>query len=160
VNWGAAEIIGDRELQFVIQINQDYTVGGINPEWDGSNDYSRQGLGSEYSVSPNIPIFKDGVLVYGEPVTGDNTTPTSTPTGTPTDTPTPPPGNCPHIIGDVDGNNSVNIVDALLIAQFYVNLDPDGFEECAADVTGDGRVNIVDALRVAQCYVGLISCQF
>jgi hypothetical protein len=160
VNWGSAEMVGKRELQFVIQIIQDYTIGGSNPVWDGTNDYSRQGLGGEYSESPRIPIFKDGVLVYGEPVPGDDTTPTPTPSATPTPTQTTPPGDCPFVNGDVDGDDSIDIVDALLIARFYVHLNPDGFEECAADVNGDGNVTITDALLVAQCYVNLIPCQF
>ena len=58
--------------------------------------------------------------------------------------------------GDVNGDLSVTIVDALLIAQFYVGLEPEPFFERYADVNGDGAINIVDALLVAQYYVGLI----
>jgi len=59
--------------------------------------------------------------------------------------------------GDVNSSNGINIVDALLIAQFYVGLDPADFDEAAADVNADGKINIVDALLIAQYYVGLIS---
>jgi hypothetical protein len=59
--------------------------------------------------------------------------------------------------GDVNTDGAVNIVDALLIAQYYVGLNPSGFATSNADVTGDGAVDIVDALRVARYYVGLIS---
>jgi hypothetical protein len=58
--------------------------------------------------------------------------------------------------GDVDSNGTINIVDALLIAQFYVNLDPPDFDEDAADVSGDGAITILDALLIAQFYVNLI----
>jgi len=59
--------------------------------------------------------------------------------------------------GDVNSKDGINIVDALLIAQFYVGLDPADFDEAAADVNADGKINIVDALLVAQYYVGLIT---
>jgi len=81
---------------------------------------------------------KVGVLVTG--------------TGTGTPQPTPTPGEC----GDVNDDAKVNIVDALLISQYYVGLNPDPFYAVVADVNGDGKINIVDALLVAQYYVGLI----
>jgi len=58
--------------------------------------------------------------------------------------------------GDINGDSSTNIVDALLLSQCYV-----GLISCPSadigDVNCDGQVNIVDALLVAQLYVGLIS---
>jgi pectinesterase len=57
--------------------------------------------------------------------------------------------------GDVNGNGIVDIVDALLIAQFYVGLNPANFDQSFADVNGDAGVTIVDALIIAQVYVGL-----
>ncbi len=59
--------------------------------------------------------------------------------------------------GDVDSNSEIDIVDALLIAQYYVDLNPRDFDEGAADVDGDGIIDIVDALLIAQYYVDLIS---
>ena len=58
--------------------------------------------------------------------------------------------------GDVNSSEMTNIVDALLIAQFYVGLNPSNFDQSVADVNGDNRIGIVDALLVAQYYVGLI----
>jgi hypothetical protein len=60
-------------------------------------------------------------------------------------------------LGDANRDNSVNIVDALLIAQYYVGLNPSPFYSAQADVNCDGSVSIVDALVVAQYYVGLIA---
>ena len=64
--------------------------------------------------------------------------------------------------GDVNGDNSVNIVDALLTAQLQVGLRTCGemarYDAC--DIAADGLCNIADALRMAQCSVGLISCDF
>jgi arabinan endo-1,5-alpha-L-arabinosidase len=59
--------------------------------------------------------------------------------------------------GDVNGNNTVDIVDALLVAQYYVGLNPQGFDTTVADVNCDNAIDIIDALRIAQYYVGLVS---
>jgi DUF1680 family protein len=67
-----------------------------------------------------------------------------------------PPGQT-GTLGDTNGNGTVDIVDALLIAQYYVGLDPAGFIEGNADTNCDGSIDIVDALLVARYYVGLIS---
>lgn len=59
-------------------------------------------------------------------------------------------------IGDVNYDSIVNIIDALVIAQYYVGLHPSPFNQESADVNCDGLINIIDALFVAQYYVGLI----
>ncbi|MBN2532509.1 MAG: hypothetical protein JXB88_06430, partial [Spirochaetales bacterium] len=59
--------------------------------------------------------------------------------------------------GDVNGDGTVDIVDALLVAQYYVGLDPAGFIPGNADTNCDGNIDIVDALLIAQYYVGLIT---
>jgi hypothetical protein len=59
--------------------------------------------------------------------------------------------------GDVDSSGDIGIVDALLIAQYYVNLNPSNFDSSVADVNGDGNITITDALFVARYYVNLIS---
>lgn len=58
--------------------------------------------------------------------------------------------------GDVNNDNSIDIVDALLIAQYYVGLNPSPFNPQVADVNCDGTIDIIDALMVAQYYVGII----
>ncbi len=65
--------------------------------------------------------------------------------------------------GDVNGDGSVSIGDALVVAQYDV-----GLRTCAqlahadrCDVNSDSACDIGDALRIAQCDVGLISsCTF
>jgi hypothetical protein len=59
--------------------------------------------------------------------------------------------------GDVNGSGSVDVVDALLVAQYYVGLNPANFNASVADVNCSGAIDIVDALQIAQLYVGLIS---
>ncbi|MBN2441186.1 MAG: agmatine deiminase family protein [Spirochaetales bacterium] len=72
----------------------------------------------------------------------------------PVPTPTPDPGIVP---GDVNSDGMVDIVDALLVSQFYVGLDPAGFNQSKADTNCDGSIDIIDALLIAQFYVGLIT---
>ncbi|MBN2533640.1 MAG: endo-1,4-beta-xylanase [Spirochaetales bacterium] len=61
----------------------------------------------------------------------------------------------PDNLGDVDGDGEINIVDALLIAQYYVGLVT--IDTTNADTNCDGSIDIVDALLIAQYYVGLIN---
>jgi len=89
--------------------------------------------------------------VRGASTSGTTTTSTSTTTTT-------------IACGDVNGDGVVNIADALLTAQYDVDLRTCGQapfshpEVC--DVNSDGACNIGDALKMAQCDVGVISCLF
>jgi peptidoglycan/xylan/chitin deacetylase (PgdA/CDA1 family) len=60
-------------------------------------------------------------------------------------------------LGDTNHSGGIDIVDALLIAQAYVGLNPSNYFATEADTNCSGSVDIVDALLVAQLYVGLIS---
>jgi hypothetical protein len=59
-------------------------------------------------------------------------------------------------LGDVNEDGSIDIIDALLLAQYYVGLQPD-INANSADVNCDGVINIIDALLIAQYYVGLVN---
>jgi spore coat protein H len=59
--------------------------------------------------------------------------------------------------GDVNTDGAINIVDALLVARYYVGLDVPDFNTVYADVDGNGSVQITDALLIARYYVGLIT---
>jgi hypothetical protein len=76
-----------------------------------------------------------------------------------TTAPSPAP-TASGLLGDVNGSGSVDIVDALLIAQYYVGINPSNFNPAMADVNKSGAIDIVDALLIAQCYVGIVSCAF
>jgi endoglucanase len=100
--------------------------------------------------------------------TGTQTTPpTPVPTQQATDVPTTPPtpestapsSSTPeaNVLGDVNDSGGIDIVDALLVAQYYVGLDPADFIGNRADTNCNGTIDIVDALLIAQYYVGLIS---
>ena len=62
----------------------------------------------------------------------------------------------PWDLGDVNHDGNVDIVDALLVAQYTVDLDPQPFYPEQADVNEDGLINIIDALLIAQYYVEII----
>lgn len=127
-------------------------------EYDQGNDYSFDNSSpNDFTANTKITAYHEGALIFG--VEPDSPDPTETPTPTPTPTPTSPPEDtfgpgAPK--GDVNDDGQVDIVDALLVAQFYVGLDVT-IDEDAADVNCDEAVDIVDALLIAQYYVGLIS---
>ena len=59
--------------------------------------------------------------------------------------------------GDVNSNGEIDIIDALLVAKYFVGVDLKPFDRSAADVSGDGVINIIDALQIAQYYVEIIT---
>jgi hypothetical protein len=66
--------------------------------------------------------------------------------------------NSQTALGDPDTNGSITIVDALLVARYYVGLlVPDPFDTDSADVNCSGDIEIIDALLIARYYVGLIT---
>jgi hypothetical protein len=103
-----------------------------------------------------VPTVTEGVYLVSI-TTGAGTSNSVQFTVTPAPTPTPLIPNCPkNLLGDVNQDFSVDIVDALLVAQIYVGLLAMPTPPCA-DVNGSGSIDIVDALMIAQYYVGLIT---
>ncbi|MBN2737045.1 MAG: glycoside hydrolase family 11 protein [Spirochaetales bacterium] len=72
----------------------------------------------------------------------------------------PTPSTIRSFIGDVNDDESINIIDALLVAQYYVGIKPDIFIQDNADVNIDLKIDILDSLLISQCYVGIIACNF
>ena len=57
--------------------------------------------------------------------------------------------------GNVNGDNTIDVSDALLVCQFYLgNVAPTDAQNAAADVSGDGAVDVSDALMICQFYLG------
>lgn len=60
--------------------------------------------------------------------------------------------------GNVNGDNTIDVSDALLACQFYLgNVAPTDAQNAAADVNGDGAVDVSDALMICQFYLGNIT---
>jgi hypothetical protein len=76
-----------------------------------------------------------------------------TPTTQPTQTIPPTGGNR----GDVNNDNVIDIIDALLVAQYYVGLNPQNFDVTKGDTNCDTSVDIIDGLLISQYYVGLLT---
>ena len=49
------------------------------------------------------------------------------------------------LLGDVDGNGEVTIIDATLLQRYLVELNVNAFDSEAADTDGDGDISIADA---------------
>ena len=60
--------------------------------------------------------------------------------------------------GNVNGDNTIDVSDALLVCQFYLgNVAPTDAQNAAADVSGDGAVDVSDAVMICQFYLGKIT---
>lgn len=122
-------------------------VGGKTE--DGSN------LAAWTSVSGNVNQIYTLELKVVEPTTPTEhpTTPTEPPT-TPTEQPTtltePTTPTEPKtiILGDVDGDGEVTIIDATAIQRHLASIPTASYNEKAADADGDGSVTILDATAI------------
>jgi hypothetical protein len=110
---------------------------------DTTNNYIGR---SQWSADPYLNADIDGFVVYNRALSASEVSNLGS---------TPPGGT--GTLGDANGSGAIDIVDALIIAQYYVGLNPSGFIAGNADTNCDGSINIVDALLVAQYYVGLIN---
>jgi mannan endo-1,4-beta-mannosidase len=136
--------------QYQIQVSNDannwQTLYTDNNGNGGTDDVTVSGSGryvrvyGTQRVESNWPHSMWELAIYG-----GSTSPTQVPTNPPADNK-----------GDANNDGTVNIVDALLIAQCYVGLTAcPGLD--VGDTNCDGSITIVDALLIAQYYVGLIS---
>lgn len=58
------------------------------------------------------------------------------------------------LIGDANGDGSINSGDAHLIAKVFVDLTPRPSNICCIDSNGDGAINSIDSLLVMKYFVG------
>lgn len=54
------------------------------------------------------------------------------------------------LLGDVNGDGKVNVVDIMTISQYLREIQPAVFIERAADVNGDKKINVVDIMTLAE----------
>jgi endoglucanase len=81
IDWTGVQFFGTREIHFALVAAQD---SDYKTHWDPTNDYSRQGITSAYTVAKYIPVYSDGVKIYGEepapvPTASPGVTPVASP---------------------------------------------------------------------------------
>jgi lysophospholipase L1-like esterase len=127
-------------------------------QWTGFNSATDSSDGVHPNDAGNQKICDKWYPALVAFLSGTTITPDPSPVVTPVPATPAPTGSA--LLGDVNSSGSIDIVDALLIAQYYVGLPVSNFNSAVADVTKDNTIDIIDALRIAQCYVGMISCSF
>ena len=55
--------------------------------------------------------------------------------------------------GDLDGNKQVNVTDAVMLIQHYLNGTTNALPKSVADVNNDGNINVTDAVAIIQIYL-------
>jgi len=116
--------------------------------WDNTNDFSYQGIKKNGEVVKEMPVYEDGVLIFGvEPNGTGPATPTPKPSVNPSPSPTP---TSDILYGDINLDGKINSSDVTLLKRYIVKsidvfptADPER-SLIASDVNGDGRVNSTD----------------
>lgn len=55
-------------------------------------------------------------------------------------------GGSAVILGDVNGDNEIDVVDVIDLIDYILGAEPETFMSAAADVNSDGEVDVVDAI--------------
>ncbi len=131
------------ELQFRISAPEGTKV------WDPSNDYSYEGLQSgnnNCAKTSRITMYDAGRLIYG--VEPDGTTPEDVNPITTTATTNKPDTK---LLGDVDCNKTVNVLDFALYCQYLVRKESLTNQGALnADMNADKNLSVVDAVLLAR----------
>lgn len=90
--------------------------------WNSKNDLSTAGLTDVYAKVENIPIYKNGVKVYGND----------------------PSGGQEILYGDLNNDKEVNAIDFALLKKYILSGNADGINLVNADLNKDGAVNALD----------------
>ncbi len=153
------------EKQYVAYVPEEYDCYIIN---NGNSGGSNQTI--DLTVTDSIGMYmKDTSGVDGKwtvgywdcPFYDHNPTPSTTPSTpadtTPTESQGKPPVTDPDrvMVGDVDGNNTVNVKDATTIQKVVALMEVASYNEAAADVDNSGNINVKDATAI-QKWVALM----
>ena len=90
------------------------------------------------------------------PTTAPTDAPTIAPTSSPTQEPTYAPTEPSPILGDVDGDGVVTIIDVTALQRVLAGIPTSSYNEAAADADNDGFVNLLDATFIQRVLAGII----
>lgn len=65
------------------------------------------------------------------------------------------PFNSSVVLGDVDGNGKLNIMDATLLQKYLAGIDGNEVDITVADVNKDGRVDVIDVTKMQIVIAGI-----
>ncbi|MCH7699749.1 MAG: hypothetical protein IH865_12490, partial [Chloroflexi bacterium] len=156
---------GEMVWRYVNPVTADGTLALGDPIPERSNIIFRA-----YRFEPDFPAFEGKDLAPQGVIENEKGSSTATPTegpeeptATPTNTAVPPTPTAtatateePALPGDVNGDDEVTSVDALLVLQYVADLLEALANLDNADVNGDGVVDSVDAALILQHIAGLL----
>ena len=59
-----------------------------------------------------------------------------------------------EILGDMNGDCFLNVLDVVLLVSFILGESPDEYEYSAADINNDGDVNVLDVVVLVNIILG------
>lgn len=90
--------------------------------WNSKNDLSTAGLTDAYAKVENIPIYKNGIKVYGND----------------------PAGGEEVLYGDLNDDKEINAIDLALLKKYILSGNAEGINLVNADLNKDGDINSLD----------------
>jgi len=129
---------------------KDEKIGSNKNDWSYQNlrddpDYDAVSFAG---LTPYIPVYDDGVLIFGEEPGGVKPSPTTKPT------PTPTPTQTEVLYGDLDGSGNVDSLDLALFRLELLGKPHKEIDMAAADLNLDGEVNSLDFAALRKFLVG------
>ncbi len=128
---------------------KDSNIGSNKNDWSYQNlsgppDYDAI---SFEGMTPYIPVYDNGVLLWGEEPAGGEVTPT------PTVKPTPTPTGV--IYGDLNEDGKINSIDFALLRCELLGIAHAEINMAAADVNADGKINSIDFAVLRKYLLGI-----
>jgi len=129
---------------------KDMNIGSNENDWSyqtltGPPDYDAS---SFKGMTPYIPVYDDGKLLWGEEPGGIKPSPTPT-KGPASSTPTPTKPTSDIIAEDVNGDRVVNMADVILLAKCFNATIGDSKYQEKCDINKDNVINFSDVIKIA-----------
>ena len=141
-------INNDGQGEQTIDLDISESVGMYMAEKDGSGKFT---IGT---WQPNFYNWAPPTTPGTQPTTPATQPTTAEPTtAEPSTAPTEPAA----LLGDVDGNDSINVKDATAIQKFVAGMEVPSFNEAAADADESGSINVKDATAIQKWVAGILT---